>query len=129
MEVKIPITYWCHSNPKVLGKYITQTFTFVLQLPMVLNTWYTGLQSKSHMGNLSPQNMFLWRKDYFRVVNFIKQKKGRNLWKPSRSYLFQKIFVRAISICKGVFLVIPGRGEDLICRNSYQCQRQRLKSA
>lgn len=40
------------------------------------------------------------------------------------------LYINEIPVCKGLFLAVPGRGQDdQISRNSYQWRRQILKSA
>ena len=54
----------------------------------------TSLEEKQ---NLSPQNMPLWHKDYFRLIGFKKLKTSEKLWKSK-----QKLpFVREIYMNKG----------------------------
>lgn len=56
------------------------TNTTVLRLPTVFNT-AVHVCSLEAVGekNLSPQNMSLWHKDYFRMVNFNKQQTWEKL--------------------------------------------------
>lgn len=78
--------------------------------------------------------MSLRHKDYFTLVNFKKQQKGKKFGKPNISYALSKTFTFVeVFICKGTSLAVASlyleEGVDSISRNQYQCKRQRFKSA